>query len=56
MARITVGEMIMHASLALKASSESLNFYRLDFPEIDPEAWHKFVTTKLEAEKVRQLH
>jgi succinate dehydrogenase/fumarate reductase flavoprotein subunit len=53
MARMTVGEMIMHASLARKASSKDLDFWRLDYPEVDPPEWRKFVTTRLEGEAVQ---
>jgi len=51
--RITVGEMIMHASLARKASSRALDFKRLDYPETDPPEWHKFITTRLEHGEVK---
>ena len=51
--RITIGEMIMHASLARKASSELLDFKRLDYPEVDPPGWSKFVTTRLENGEVK---
>jgi succinate dehydrogenase/fumarate reductase flavoprotein subunit len=34
--RLTSGEMIMHASLARKASSRALNFNRIYYPEMDP--------------------
>jgi len=51
--RISVGEMIMHASLARKASSRALNFKRLDYPEVDPPEWNKFVTTRLENGEVK---
>ena len=44
--RITAGEMVMHASLARKASSQPLDFKRLDYPEMDPPAWDKFVTIR----------
>ncbi|UCD08122.1 MAG: FAD-dependent oxidoreductase [Dehalococcoidales bacterium] len=44
---ITIGEMVMHASLARKASSKSLGFSRLDYPELDPPEWNKFVTIRL---------
>jgi succinate dehydrogenase/fumarate reductase flavoprotein subunit len=44
--RITLGEVIMNASLARQASSNILNFSRLDFPEVDPPDWHKLVTLK----------
>ncbi len=46
--RITAGEIIMHASLARKASCPALGFKRLDYPEIDPPEWNKFVTIRLE--------
>jgi succinate dehydrogenase/fumarate reductase flavoprotein subunit len=51
--RLTVGEMIMHASLARKASSAVLNFNRLDFPEFDPEVWNKFITVGLVGEEIK---
>jgi succinate dehydrogenase/fumarate reductase flavoprotein subunit len=44
--RLTLGEVIMHASLARKASSRSLGFNRLDYPEMDPSEWNKFITLK----------
>jgi succinate dehydrogenase/fumarate reductase flavoprotein subunit len=40
------GQMILHASLARKASSEPLNFFRTDYPQVDPPEWNKFVTIK----------
>ena len=45
---LTVGEMIMHACLARKAGNSFLNFTRLDYPEVDPPEWHKWITTKLD--------
>ena len=51
--RLTVGEAIMHASLARKASSEHLNFNRIDYPEMDPPEWNKFITIRLENDKVK---
>ena len=42
--RLTVGETMMHASLARRASSEGLCFKRLDYPETDPPEWNKLVT------------
>jgi succinate dehydrogenase/fumarate reductase flavoprotein subunit len=41
---MTLGEMIMHASLARKASSAWLDFRRSDYPAIDPPGWHKLIT------------
>lgn len=54
---LTVGEMIMHASLARKASSRVLNFFRLDYPEVDPPEWNKLLPIRLEENqvKVREL-
>ncbi len=51
--RLTVGEMTIHASLARKASSTLLDFNRLDYPEVDPPEWNKFVTTRLENGEVK---
>lgn len=53
MVRITVGEMIMHASLARKASSAALDFKRIDYPEVDPPEWKKIITTRLENGEVK---
>jgi len=43
---LTVGEIIINASLARKASSAPLMFNRIDYPKRDPEEWNKFVTVK----------
>jgi len=51
--RLTVGEIIMHASLARKASSQCLDFKRVDYPEVDPPGWNKFVTVSLENGEVK---
>jgi len=51
--RLTVGEMIIHASLARKASSVALDFKRIDYPETDPPEWEKYVTLRLENAEVR---
>lgn len=48
LARITVGEIIIHASLNRKASSAPLFFNRLDYPEMDPPEWNKLVVMRLE--------
>ena len=45
--RITVGEIMMQASLNRKASSKALCFNRLDYSEMDPEEWTKLITIKL---------
>ena len=50
---LTFAQTVLHASLARKASSRFLNFDRIDFPDIDPPEWTKFVTVKLENDNVR---
>jgi succinate dehydrogenase/fumarate reductase flavoprotein subunit len=47
------GQMVLHASLARKASSRLLNFFRIDYPEVDPPEWSKFLTIKLENGRVK---
>jgi succinate dehydrogenase/fumarate reductase flavoprotein subunit len=44
--QITSSEIILHASLARKSSSNTLDFHRLDYPETDSPEWHKYVTIK----------
>jgi succinate dehydrogenase/fumarate reductase flavoprotein subunit len=50
--RLTVGETMMHASLARRASSDGLCFKRLDYPEMDPPEWDKLVTVRREGGSV----
>jgi succinate dehydrogenase/fumarate reductase flavoprotein subunit len=50
---ITLGELIMNASLARKASSIYLDFHRLDYPQMDPPEWQKLFPIRLEDNKVR---
>lgn len=47
LAIITAGEAIIQAALARQASSRLLSFFRLDYPEIDPEAWRKLLSIRL---------
>ena len=49
---ITVGEAVMHASLARRASSALLSFTRLDYPTVDPPDWQKLLVAKLVDGKV----
>ena len=44
---------IMHASLARKASSLHLSFYRTDYTDMDPPEWNKFITIRMEEGKVK---
>ncbi|NLN06592.1 MAG: FAD-binding protein [Firmicutes bacterium] len=43
---LTHGQILMQAARARKASSKLLNFYRIDYPEIDPVEWQKFLVIK----------
>ncbi|WP_019909015.1 hypothetical protein [Paenibacillus sp. HW567] len=53
LSRITVGKLILESSLARRASSRTLDFNRLDYPEYDPPEWNKFVTVKLEDGQIK---
>ncbi len=50
--RLTVSEMIIHASLARKCSSRPLGFKRVDYPENDSPEWNVYLTTRLENNKI----
>lgn len=50
---LTYGQIIINASLARKASSRFLDFHRIDYPELDPPEWNKFITVKMENGKVK---
>lgn len=50
---LTCSRMIINACLARKASSSFLDFHRLDYPELDPPEWNKWVTVKLENREVK---
>lgn len=54
---LSLGEMVMQASLARKCSSAYLDFYRLDYPQMDPPEWEKLIPIKQEEGdvKVRDL-
>lgn len=46
-------KIVVHSCLARKASSKHLHFIRSDYPIMDPLEWHKFITIKLENNKVK---
>jgi succinate dehydrogenase/fumarate reductase flavoprotein subunit len=50
---LEIGEMVIHACRARKASSAALDFMRSDYPEVDPPEWHKWIVIKLAEEKVK---
>ncbi|MBW2031105.1 MAG: FAD-binding protein [Deltaproteobacteria bacterium] len=50
---LTCDQIIINACLARKASSQHLDFYRLDYPQLDPPQWQKWITVRLEGEEVK---
>jgi succinate dehydrogenase/fumarate reductase flavoprotein subunit len=50
---IDMGEMVMHASLARRCSSLYLDFYRLDYPEMDPVEWEKLLPIRRQEDGVK---
>lgn len=47
------GQMALQASLARKANCKQLEFRRIDYYQLDPPEWNKFLTIKLQGEKVK---
>jgi succinate dehydrogenase/fumarate reductase flavoprotein subunit len=45
---LTCAQLIIQASLARQASSRPLDFHRIDYPQLDPPQWNKFITVKME--------
>jgi succinate dehydrogenase/fumarate reductase flavoprotein subunit len=43
---MTNAELVMEACRARKASSRELDFVRLDYPDVDPPEWKKFITVR----------
>lgn len=54
---LVAGEAVMRASLARRASSELLDFHRLDHPAVDPPEWRKLLPIRKEGDgaAVREL-
>jgi succinate dehydrogenase/fumarate reductase flavoprotein subunit len=50
---LTHAQIVLHASLARKASNPFLGFQRIDFPQVDPPEWRKFITVKQADGKVQ---
>ena len=50
--RLTISELIIHASLARKASSDILDFHRVDYAAIEPREWRKIITLRLQQDRV----
>ena len=49
---LTCCRMIVAACQARRASSTHLHFQRLDFPELDPASWHKWIVIRCNGEGV----
>jgi succinate dehydrogenase/fumarate reductase flavoprotein subunit len=52
LAHVNVSEVVIHACLARKASSPRLGMNRLDYPDVDPPEWNKFLTIRQENEGI----
>jgi len=52
-ALISMGEMVIKASLERKASNSILDFHRLDYPQMDPPEWNKLLPICQEDNKVK---
>ena len=50
---LTNAQVVIHASIARKASSVHLDFYRIDYPELDPPEWNEFLVLRCEEGKVK---
>ncbi len=50
---ISVGELVIKASLERKASNSVLDFHRLDYLEMDPPEWNKLLPIRQENDKVK---
>jgi len=50
---LTCDEMIVHASMARKASSDVLGFNRLDYPAVDPPEWKRWIVLRKDDGQVR---
>ena len=48
---IECGQIVLKASLARKTSCKQLEFRRIDYPQMDPPEWNKFLTIKLRDDK-----
>jgi succinate dehydrogenase/fumarate reductase flavoprotein subunit len=50
---LNYAKIIIHASMARKASSIPLNLQRIDCLAVDPPEWNKYLTVKLDNNKVK---
>jgi succinate dehydrogenase/fumarate reductase flavoprotein subunit len=52
---LTCSQMIVEASKARKATSQLLSFNRLDYPQVDPPEWHKYIVISQDASNQVQV-
>ncbi len=45
---LTNAKLVIHSCQARKASAKHLHFKRIDYPDLDPDEWHKFIIIKQE--------
>lgn len=50
---IEYAKIIIHAMLERKASSIPLGLNRIDYPELDPPEWDKYLTIRLENDRIK---
>jgi succinate dehydrogenase/fumarate reductase flavoprotein subunit len=50
---LAFSQLIIQGSLARKASSRYLGFQRIDYPQMDPPEWKRFITLKEENGKLK---
>jgi succinate dehydrogenase/fumarate reductase flavoprotein subunit len=53
MSQATLNEIIIQATLAHKASSRPLDLKRLDYPQMDPPEWRKYMTIQKENGRIK---
>jgi succinate dehydrogenase/fumarate reductase flavoprotein subunit len=50
---ITVGKMVLEGCRARKASNPDIGFIRTDYPAVDPPEWHKWLTVRLDRDRIK---
>lgn len=53
LSHVNVSEAIIHACLARRASSPRLGMNRLDYPDVDPPEWNKFLTIRQQSGEIK---
>jgi succinate dehydrogenase/fumarate reductase flavoprotein subunit len=50
---LSLGELVLQASLARRACNSIMDFYRLDYPAMNPPEWNKLLPIRQENDKVK---